>query len=149
MTLWPSKRKKISYQRKWGPWPTYCKWLMNTKEWDGTNNLFLPKTLPWWWVQQSTDSKTEKEIWSHISVRFNFLVSSLSIVTIFKHRANTGFFVCLFVCLFWHIRARAYGSSQARGWIGAVATGLHHSHSNAESESCLWPTPQLNATLDP
>ena len=27
----------------------------------------------------------------------------------------------------------AYGSSQARGWIGAVAVGLRHSHSNAGS----------------
>ena len=27
----------------------------------------------------------------------------------------------------------AYGGSQARGWIGAVAASLHHSHSNAGS----------------
>ena len=31
----------------------------------------------------------------------------------------------------------AYGGSQARGQIGAVATGLHHSHSNARPEPCL------------
>ena len=31
----------------------------------------------------------------------------------------------------------AYGSSQARGWIGPVAAGLCHSHSNAGSEPCL------------
>ena len=31
----------------------------------------------------------------------------------------------------------AYGSSQARGLIGAVAAGLHHSHSNAGSEPHL------------
>ena len=31
----------------------------------------------------------------------------------------------------------AYGGSQARGRIGAVAAGLHHSHSHAESEPCL------------
>ena len=35
------------------------------------------------------------------------------------------------------------------GQIGAVATGLHHSHSNARSEPRLQPTPQLSATLDP
>ena len=29
------------------------------------------------------------------------------------------------------------------------AAGLHHSHSNARSESSLRPTPQLTATLDP
>jgi len=40
-------------------------------------------------------------------------------------------------------------SSQARSLIGAAATGLRHSHSNAISESHLRPTPQLTATSDP
>ena len=40
----------------------------------------------------------------------------------------------------------AYGGSQARGPIGAVATGLHHSHSNARSKLNLRPTLQLTAT---
>ena len=31
----------------------------------------------------------------------------------------------------------AYGGSQARGPIGAVAAGLRQSHSNAGSEPCL------------
>ena len=43
----------------------------------------------------------------------------------------------------------AYGGSQARGWIGAVAASLRHSHSNMGSELCLPPTPQLRVTLDP
>ena len=43
----------------------------------------------------------------------------------------------------------AHGSSQARGRIGAVATGLRNSHSKAGSELHLGPTPQLRATLDP
>ena len=42
----------------------------------------------------------------------------------------------------------AYGGSQARGRIGAVATGLRQSHSNAGSEPRLQPTPQLTATPD-
>ena len=37
----------------------------------------------------------------------------------------------------------AYGDSQARGRIAAVAANLHHSHSNAGSEPYLQPTPQL------
>ena len=41
----------------------------------------------------------------------------------------------------------AYGNSQARGQIGAVAAGLHHSHSNAGSVSHLQPIPQLRTTL--
>ena len=43
----------------------------------------------------------------------------------------------------------AYGGSLARGLIGAVATGLRHSHSNSGSEPRLQPTPQILATLDP
>ena len=42
----------------------------------------------------------------------------------------------------------AYGDSQARGQIGAVAAGLGHSHSNARSEVHLQSVPQLIAMLD-
>ena len=41
----------------------------------------------------------------------------------------------------------AYGSSWARGRIRAAAAALHHSE--AGSEPCLRPTPQLTATPDP
>ena len=43
----------------------------------------------------------------------------------------------------------AYGGSQARGLIGAIAAGLCQSHSNARSEPHLQLTPQLTAMLDP
>ena len=43
----------------------------------------------------------------------------------------------------------ACGGSQARGLIGAVATGLRQSHSNVGSKPRLQPTPQLTATPDP
>ena len=42
----------------------------------------------------------------------------------------------------------AYGDSQARGPIGAVAAGLRQSHRNAGSEPRLRHTPQLTATPD-
>ena len=64
-------------------------------------------------------------------------------------------FVCFCFCLFAFSRATpiyapvAYGGSQTRGRIGAVAASLHQSHSNAGSEPRLQPTPQLTATLDP
>ena len=35
----------------------------------------------------------------------------------------------------------AYGGSQARGQIGAIASVLCHSHSNTRSELHLQPTP--------
>ena len=62
-----------------------------------------------------------------------------------------NFIPTLFFCLFAFSGATptAYGGSQARGRIGAVAAGLCQSHSNAGSESNLRPTPQLTETLDP
>ena len=38
---------------------------------------------------------------------------------------------------------------QAKGQIVAIASSLHHSHSQAGSQLCLRPTPQLTATPDP
>ena len=62
-------------------------------------------------------------------------------------------FIYLFIYLFiyfcflgphlWHMEV-----PQFRGWMGAMAAGLCHSHSNAKSELCLWTTPQLMATPD-
>ena len=62
-----------------------------------------------------------------------------------------GFLLLLFLFVFLLFRAapKAYGGSQARGPIGAAATGLHHSHSNKGSEPRLRPTSQLTAMPDP
>ena len=43
----------------------------------------------------------------------------------------------------------AYGGSQASGWIGPVATRLHHSHSNPGSELRLYPIQQLSRSFNP
>ena len=59
-------------------------------------------------------------------------------------------FIYLF-CLFaisWAALA-AYGGSQARSPIGAVATSLCQSPSNSGSEPQLQPTPQITAMPDP
>ena len=55
---------------------------------------------------------------------------------------------CVRLKIFFFFRATtvAYGSSQARGQIGAVASGLRQSLSKARSEPHL---PQLAATPDP
>ena len=42
-----------------------------------------------------------------------------------------------------------YVGSQARGQIGDVAAGLHHSHSNEGYKPHLQPIPQLTAMPDP
>jgi len=77
--------------------------------------------------------------WPHIVVplegnRVDFLVSFFL------------FFFVFLLCLW--ATPSAYGGSQASGRIGAVATGLHQSHSNVGSEPCLQPTPQVKATPD-
>ena len=59
------------------------------------------------------------------------------------------YFTIFIFCLFIRAAPEAHGRSQARGLIGAVAACLPHSHSNARSEHCLLPTPQLTAMLDP
>ena len=66
-------------------------------------------------------------------------------VLLFYFKKN--FFFGLFA--FSRAAPAAYGGSQARGRIGAVAAGLPQSHSNARSEPRLRPTPQLPATPDP
>ena len=63
-----------------------------------------------------------------------------------SQKAEDLFFSSFFFCLF--RKPVSYGISQARGQIGAIAAGLHHSHSNARSKPHLRPTPQLTEMLD-
>ena len=67
-----------------------------------------------------------------------------------EERAYFGFF-CFLFCLFVFTRAApmAYGGSQTRSLIGAVAAGLRQSHSNTRSKLCLHPIPTLMVTPDP
>ena len=58
-------------------------------------------------------------------------------------------FRVLFFFGFSRATSEPYGGSQARGLIGAVATGLRQNDSNAGSEPHLRPAPQLTATPDP
>ena len=57
------------------------------------------------------------------------------------------FFLVFFFAISWAAPA-AYGDSQVRGRIRAVAASLCQSRSNAGSEPRLQPTPQLTATPD-
>ena len=59
------------------------------------------------------------------------------------------FFFFFFFWSFFRAAPAAFGGSQARGPIPAVATCLPHSHSKARSQPCLRPTPQPMATPDP
>ena len=53
---------------------------------------------------------------------------------------NSGLFL-FFIFFSFRATPNAYRGSQARGQIGAVATGPRQSHSNAGSEPGLPPTP--------
>ena len=57
--------------------------------------------------------------------------------------------IYLFLFFYFSDAPIAYGSSQARGQIGATDAGLHHSHRKAGSEPNLRPTPQLTAMPGP
>ena len=61
-----------------------------------------------------------------------------------SHNKNLRIFFFFFV-FFFRATLTAYGGSQARGQIGAVAADLHHSHSNSGTKLHLRPTPQLTA----
>ena len=59
------------------------------------------------------------------------------------------FVLFYFILSFLGLLPMEYNGSQARGWIGAVDTSVHQSHSNMGSELHLQPTSQLMATPDP
>ena len=73
-------------------------------------------------------------------------LSSLSFISIKDYYYY--FCVCVFFAISWAASA-AYGGSQARGLIGAVAAGPCQSHKNVGSELHLQPTPKLTAMPDP
>ena len=76
---------------------------------------------------------------------------SLYIKNIKKNKKQEKTLFLFIFCLFAFSRAtsEAHEDSQARDLIGAIATGLHQSHSNTGSELRLQPTPQLTARSDP
>ena len=64
---------------------------------------------------------------------------------------SLALFFFFFFCLFAFSRAApmAYGGSQARGLIGAVATSLHQSHRNTGSVCNLHHSSQQRQILNP
>ena len=81
----------------------------------------------------------------------SFICISMGFIAIVVVLFPPEFFLSLsfFFLVFSRAASVAYGSSQARGLIGAAAASLCHSHSNAKSRLSLRPTPQLTATPDP
>ena len=80
---------------------------------------------------------------------FSALLSGWHLENLWIYIYTHTFFFLFFSFVFLRAAPEAYGSSPARGLIGAVATSLHQSHSNTISEPHLQPTPQLMAMPDP
>ena len=76
-----------------------------------------------------------------------FLVSSIFSVVVIGGGVLLFCFIFCLSAISWATTV-AYGGSQARGPIGALAAGLCQSHSNLGSKPHLQPTPQVTATLD-
>ena len=56
------------------------------------------------------------------------------IINLYKEALYIYTHIYMSVCVCVYAALMAYGSSQARGQTRAIAAGLHHSHSNEESE---------------
>ena len=80
----------------------------------------------------------------HITYRASLKFYKFSSKNICKHRLA----FCIYICLF-RAAPEAHRGSQVRRHIGAIAAGLHHSHSNVGYEPCLGATPQLTTMPDP
>ena len=73
-----------------------------------------------------------------------FLLSFFIYITFAVYNPNITFFLP-----FLGPHPRYMEVPRLGGLIGAVAAGLHHSHSSVGSNPRLQPTPQLTAMLDP
>ena len=71
----------------------------------------------------------------------------------FENTEGKLIFLRVFYFFYFFVFSRAalvaYGGSQAKGLIGAVAASLQNSHSNVGSKPPLQATPQLKTTPDP
>ena len=86
---------------------------------------------------------------THQPITKHYLVIQLNLKDVNISLLFLSFFLFLFLSfVLFRATLVAYGGSQARGLIGAVATGLRQSLSNGGSELRLQPTPQLTATPD-
>ena len=156
-------------QRLW----FWCKNMTSSRKWTP-----LPSCSGWWFQRINKSSLSPAKKWLCRSICLYCLYSSVCNVTenlcvesssglaseiaiwpvyritnesedLFLFFCNKVFYFITFRFCIFRAPPAAHGGSQARGLIGAVATGLHHSHSNAGSETHLRPTPQLTATPDP
>ena len=113
--------------------------------------IFLNKSLHQTWSHLICSRSATQILFGEFLFTVIWEISSLSLMLKagFLDPKTLGFFLSFFFFVFSRATPIAYRGFQARSLMGAVASGLHHSHSNARSELHLRPTPQLMAMLDP
>ena len=137
-------------------------WLSPFHSWNNSSAQVTTIEDTKLWLKQVAKSSEEKMLMVNyqllLLLLFNNLIlwatlildKSLGTTPPFSGFLLFYFILCYFILFYFICRSvpAAYGSSQARGRIGAVVSGHSHSHSNARSEPRLWPTPELTATPD-
>ena len=97
--------------------------------------------MPFFTINNNNVIFVHKLLCSSLIIFFSLFFSDYRVIYFYR---KLPFFFLLFRAI-----PMAYGNSQARGRIGATATGLHHSQSHTGSEPHLQPTPQLMTMPDP
>ena len=110
---------------------------------DGQNVVELNAYEIFNFIQQKTPNHSYTTL-----LRYKYITRDMTNIDFCILTPFFFFFLLFFFCLF-RAASTVYGSSQARGPIGAVVPSLHHSLSNMGSKPCLRPTPQLTITPDP
>ena len=105
-------------------------------------------TFPLYLLNYSVFLGSTSQIPTICPYRHNVNVTTIVPVITTSHSDYVLFAFVVFLSFF-RAALTAYGGSQARGPIRAMAAGLGHCHSHVESEPQLRPTLQLRAMLDP
>ena len=165
---WVGSREKTQcpfLQNLWGMWGekliysfSYCYFQIESSSLSSISPLL--RSMSFAYIMQMLSKFLYKDL--HCTL-FSFLDNNSTWLTVFLSfflsfsavqyslTHSNLFFVCLFLsfCLFRATQLRHMEVPQARAQIGAVAAGLHPSHSNSGSEPRLRPIPQLMAMLYP
>ena len=94
----------------------------------------MPQLRPHW-IQAASETYTtvcgnirSLNRWVRPVIESASLHTLCQVFKVLSHKGNFPF-----ICLFFRAVPASYGSSQARGGIGATAASLHHSHSSTGS----------------
>ena len=135
-------------------WSSSWRWISKERDpflWLGPPGVFKPQTCNHWTSGSLSIYGLDFPSTKKFHMPFTYFPKYWHLHNVFflSFFPSLLFSSLLFSSYLFRATPVAYGGSQPRGLIGAVAAGLSHSHSNAWSEPHLQPAPQLTATLDP